>query len=223
MSLDLPSPIIYLITNGKTTSKTTPSSDEFSSILSLVQAAVASNISLVQLREKNLSARALYELTSSAVAIARNSSTRLLVNDRFDIAMAAHADGVHLTSRSMSPDVVRKSCGPELLIGASTHSLNEARLASDMGADFVLFGPVFETESKREYGAPQGVRKLREVSSALKEFPVIAIGGVTLQNAGECIKAGAAGVAAISLFSDAQGLKSVVDTLVGASLRGHPS
>jgi thiamine-phosphate pyrophosphorylase len=123
----------------------------------------------------------------------------------------------------MSPDVVRKSCGPELLIGASTHSLNEARLASDMGADFVLFGPVFETESKREYGAPQGVRKLREVSSALKEFPVIAIGGVTLQNAGECIKAGAAGVAAISLFSDAQGLKSVVDTLVGASLRGHPS
>ena len=223
MSLDLPSPIIYLITSGQTTSKTTPNSHEFSAILRLVEAAVASNISLVQLREKSLTARVLYELTSSAVAITRNSSTRLLVNDRFDIAMGAHADGVHLTSRSMSPDVVRSSCGPEFLIGASAHSLSEARLARDRGADLVVFGPVFETESKRAYGAPQGLVKLREVCSALNGFPVIALGGVKVENARECFRSGAAGLAAISLFSDAAKLKSVVDEILGASLRGRPS
>ena len=145
MPLDLLLPITYLITSGQTTSKTTPNSLEFSTILRLVEAAVASNISLVQLREKNLSARVLYELTWNAVAITRNSSTRLLVNDRFDIAMGAHADGVQMTSQSMSPDVVRKNCGPEFLIGASTHSFSEALLARDRGADFVVFGPVFET------------------------------------------------------------------------------
>jgi len=223
MSLALPSPIIYLITSGQTTSKTTPDSQEFYTILRLVEAAVASNISLVQLREKNLSARVLYELASSAVSITRHSSTRLLVNDRFDIALVAHADGVHLTSRSMSPDVVRRSCGPEFLIGTSTHSLSEARLARDSGADLVVFGPVFETESKQAFGAPKGLVKLREVSSALNGFPVIAIGGLNLENARECFQSGAAGVAAISLFGDATKLKSVVDQIVGASLRGRPS
>jgi thiamine-phosphate pyrophosphorylase len=213
MSLDLPLPIIYLITSGQTTSKTTPKSHEFSTILRLVEAAVASNVSLVQLREKNLTARVLYELTLTAVGITGSSSTRLLVNDRFDIAMGAHADGVHLTSRSMSPDVVRKSCGPEFLIGASTHSLSEAQLARDRGADFVIFGPVFETESKQAYGAPQGLVKLREVSSDLNGFPVVAIGGMKVENARECFQSGAAGVAAISLLSDAAKLKSVVDEI----------
>jgi len=223
MSLDLPSPISYLITSGETTSKTTPKSAEFSTILRLVEAAVASNISLVQLREKDLTARVLYQLTSSAVAITRNSLTRLLVNDRFDIALGALADGVHLTSGSISPDVVRRSCGPELLIGNSTHSLSEVLLARDRGADFVVFGPVFETGSKRAFGAPQGLVKLREVSSALNGFPVIAIGGVKIENLRECFQSGASGVAAISLFSDAAKLKSVVDEIVGASLRGRPS
>jgi len=223
MLLDLPSPISYLITSGETTSKTTPNSPEFSTILRLVEAAVASNISLVQLREKNLSTRVLYDLTWNAVAITRNSSTRLLVNDRFDVAMGTHADGVHLTSQSMSPDVVRRSCGPEFLIGASTHLLSEARLARDRGADFVVFGPVFETASKQAFGSPQGLVKLREVSSALSGFPVIAIGGVKVDNVRECFQSGASGVAAISLFSHAAKLKSVVDEIVGASLRGRPS
>jgi thiamine-phosphate pyrophosphorylase len=95
----------------------------------------------------------------------------------------------------MSPDVVRTRCGPEFLIGASTHSLSEARLARDRGADLVVFGPVFETESKRAYGAPQGLVKLREVCSALNGFPVIAIGGVKVENVRECFQSGAAGVA----------------------------
>ena len=85
-----------------------------------------------------------------------------------------------------------------------------------------MFGPVFETESKRAYGAPQGLVKLREVCSALNGFPVIALGGVKVENARECFQSGAAGLAAISLFSDAAKLKSVVDEILGASLRGAP-
>ena len=147
-----------------------------------------------------LSTRVLYELVERAVMLTRDSSTRLLVNDRFDVARAAGADGVHLATVSLPSSVVRKACGPEFLIGASTHSLDEARAARDGGADFVVFGPVFETESKRAYGPPQGLEKLREVASALEGFPVLAIGGVTIDNAERCYGVGASGFAGISWF-----------------------
>lgn len=149
-----------------------------------------------------MNARVLHELVGRAAAITRASSTKLLVNDRFDIARAAGADGVHLTERSLPASIVRQACGEDFLIGVSTHSLETALKARAEGADLVVFGPVFETESKRGFGAPQGLDKLREVASALAGFPVLAIGGITLENASECFKAGASGVAAIGLFSD---------------------
>ena len=142
----------------------------------------------------------LYELTAQAAEITRTSSTRLLVNDRADIALAAGADGVHLTARSLPADVVRKICGLDFLIGVSTHSLAEARAAHTAGADFVVFGPIFDTESKRAFGEPQGLDKLREVTSELVAFPVIAIGGITNENLAACVSAGASGIAGISLF-----------------------
>jgi thiamine-phosphate pyrophosphorylase len=126
----------------------------------------------------------------------------LLVNDRSDIAGAAGADGVHLTAQSLPVAVVREIYGLEFVIGVSTHSLDEARAARAGGADFVVFGPVFETDSKRVYGEPQGLDKLREVTGALGEFPVVAIGGITIENVGECFAAGASGVAAIRLLND---------------------
>lgn len=86
------------------------------------------------------------------------------------------------------------------MIGVSTHSLAEAQAAQATGADFVVFGPIFETESKRAFGEPQGLDKLREVARALGEFPVLAIGGITQENASACLVAGARGIAAISLF-----------------------
>jgi thiamine-phosphate pyrophosphorylase len=132
--------------------------------------------------------------------LTRGTATRLFVNDRFDVARAAGADGVQLTSLSLPPRVVREACDDEFLIGASTHSLETAREARDGGADFVVFGPVFETESKLAYGPPQGLEKLREVTKALDGFPVIAIGGITLDNAQSCFEAGASGIAAIRLF-----------------------
>jgi thiamine-phosphate pyrophosphorylase len=200
MPLNSHRPILYAITSGATKSSTTPQDDEFIRLLHLAEAAVAAQISLFQIREKMLSARVLFELVTRAVKITRGSSTRLLVNDRFDIALAAGADGVHLTSTSLPVQVVRAVCGPEFLIGASTHSLETARDARDSGADFVVFGPLFETASKRSFGPPQGLDKLQQVASELQGFPVLAIGGITLDNAESCFAAGASGIAGISLF-----------------------
>jgi thiamine-phosphate pyrophosphorylase len=92
-------------------------------------------------------------------------------------------------------------CGEEFVIGVSTHSLESACAARDGGADFVVFGPVFETESKRAYGPPQGLEKLHEVATALQDFPVLAIGGVTIDNAERCFEVGASGFAGISWFN----------------------
>jgi len=170
----------------------------------LVRAAVEAEIPLFQIREKSLPARELYELTSRAAEITRGSKTRLLVNDRADIARAAGADGVHLTSQSLPADVVRNMFGSEFLIGVSTHSLEEARVARDSGAHFVVFGPVFE---KHGYSSPQGLDKLREVTSELGDFPVLAIGGISLDNIAAWLDAGASGIAAIRLLNDAQMLE----------------
>lgn len=208
MPLALPAPIVYPITSGATR---TPEE-----ILRLIEAAVAAKVPLFQIREKTLSGRALYNLTARAVEITRGTDTRLLVNDRSDIASAAGADGVHLTTRSLPAGVVRTIYGPEFLIGVSTHSLEEARGAQDGGANFVVFGPVFETESKREFGEPQGLNRLAEVTSTLRGFPVVAIGGVTLENARACFEAGASGVAAIRLLNDAERMSSIVAGLRSA-------
>ena len=155
-------------------------------------------------------ARVLYELTARAAEITRGSETRLLVNDRCDIARAAGADGVHLTAQSLPADVVRKIYGPEFLIGVSTHSLDEARAARDGGADFVVFGPVFETESKRGFGAPQGLEKLAEVTNELRGFPVLRL-VVLHSKTRACFEAGASGVAAIRLLNDAERMSSIVE------------
>jgi thiamine-phosphate pyrophosphorylase len=173
---------------------------EFRHSLVKVELAVHLELPLYQIREKDLPVRTLYELVSRAAKITRGTSTRLLVNDRLDVARAAGADGVHLTESSISPRIVRETCGDDFVIGASTHSLESARAARDDGADFVVFGPVFETESKRAYGPPQGLEKLREVATALEGFPVLAIGGITIDNAESCFAVGARGFAGISWF-----------------------
>lgn len=201
MSLHLPRPIVYPITSGKAT---TPD------ILRLVRAAIEAGVGLLQIREKSLPARELYELTTSAAEITRGSRTRLLVNDRADIARAAGADGVHLTSYSLPAHVVRSTFGPEFLIGVSTHSLEEARTARDGGADFVVFGPVFE---KHGFSNPEGLDKLRQVTSEVGDFPVLAIGGISLENVAACFEAGASGIAAIRLLNDAGRMSEVYERI----------
>ncbi|MGH9904096.1 MAG: thiamine phosphate synthase [Pyrinomonadaceae bacterium] len=213
MPLNLKEPITYLITSGETTLQTIQSSEDFSRLLKLVEAATAAKVNLIQLREKNLHVRVLYELTVKAAAITRGSQTLLLVNDRADVATAAGADGVHLTTLSLETPVVRRAFGPKLLIGVSTHSLAEAEAACQAEADFVVFGPVFETASKRAYGEPLGLEPLGQVASAVAPFPVLALGGVTLDNTADCFRAGAVGIAAIRLFNNADNLADVVTAI----------
>jgi thiamine-phosphate diphosphorylase len=215
-------PILYLITRGATDELTTTESAEFKQILLQVSAAVSAGIQYVQLREKKLQSRVLLELATRAVNIAQGTATRVLVNDRADVAAGAGANGVHLTTHSLETAVVRKAFGDELLIGTSTHSLAEAQMARDGGANFVVFGPVFPTASKEKYGHPLGVRALSRAASELAPFPVLALGGISLVNAAECLSAGASGIAGISLFSKPENLASIAN-MIGASGKGVAS
>ena len=175
--------------------------------------AVAARIDLIQIREKNLSASVLHQLATSAAGITKGSATKLLINDRSDIAAAAGAAGVHLTASSLPTAVVRQTFGAQFLIGVSTHSLAEASIARRSGADFVVFGPVFETTSKKEYGEPLGLDNLATICSELSPFPVLALGGVEIGNVAACIRAGARGVAAISMLSDPIQLDRIVSEI----------
>jgi thiamine-phosphate pyrophosphorylase len=215
MSKNLSRPILYLITRGATTETTSRESPDFQDVLLQIKAAAAAEIDLIQIREKRLSARALFELAECAVEITRGSSTRLLLNDRADIAAGAGADGVHLTTQSLPAAAIRNSFGDKFLIGASTHSLKEAQQASAAGADFIVLCPIFPTPSKEQYGPPLGLEKLSEVCGKLRGFPVLALGGVSERLAPQCFEAGASGVAGIRLFSEPERLKSVINAIRG--------
>ena len=206
-------PLINLITSGQTTPATTPATEDFSRLLSLAQAAVAANVDLFQIREKNLSAAVLYALTARVAEIIRGSHTRLLVNDRGDVAAAAGADGVHLATYSLPPAVIRSAFGDAFLIGVSTHSLAEAVSARAGGADFVVFGPVFATPEKEKYGEPCGLTELETIASELAPLPVLALGGLTVERVSDCLRAGAQGIAAIRMLSDPLQLDSVVNEI----------
>ena len=161
----------------------------------------------IQIREKDLEARSLAELVRLAINTVRGTETRILVNDRLDVALAADAAGVHLGESSLAVESVaewRRTAGHvEFRIGVSCHSAEAARAAERDGADYIFFGPVFATPSKAAFGPPQGIEHLREACAAVR-IPVLAIGGVTLENAASCFEAGAAGIAAIRLFQESR-------------------
>jgi len=174
-------------------------------VLGKIRAAIAAGVDWVQIREKDLSGRELLMLAREAVAGC--GSTRVLVNDRLDVALAAGAAGVHLGRQSLSARDVLGWCrggnaAAEFLVGVSCHSLEDAREAQSAGANYIFFGPVFDTPSKRGKGEPQGVARLGQICRSVT-IPVVAIGGVSERNAGECIRAGAAGIAAIRMFQEA--------------------
>ncbi len=172
-----------------------------------IRRAIRAGVDLVQIREKDLSGRELMELARWAVKEARAGRVKIIVNDRLDVAVASGAAGVHLGRESApAKEVVKWLRGKrgggragEFLVGVSCHSVVEAREAERDGADYVHFGPVFETPSKRKFVKPQGVEKLREVCRAVR-IPVLAVGGIDRRNMKECLEAGAAGVAGIRMF-----------------------
>lgn len=197
-------PLIYLITNGELNVQNF--SRRKSQTLELIEVAVQNNISLIQIREKELSARLVFELAREASEITRDSGTKLLLNDRADIALAANADGVHLTSRSLSCHTIRRNFPIDFLIGVSTHTIKEAEEAKKQEANFVTFSPIFPTPNKSE---PQGVDNLRKVCDKLKPFPVIALGGIDAGNYPEVLKAGASGFAAIRFLNDTENIRKL--------------
>ena len=157
-----------------------------------VECAVRDGVDIIQVREKDLPASDLYDLVCMVRDAAAGTSTKVLVNDRLDIAIAAAIDGVHLPADGLPVSVVRPLVR---LVGSSVHRLDEAVRAEKQGVDFVVFGPIFETPGKD----PVGLDALREVTGAVR-VPVLAIGGITLENTATVLDAGAAGIAAIRLF-----------------------
>jgi len=198
-------PLTCLITGGHATDDDAGSRQD---VLEAVRLGVEHAVSMVQVREKQLSGRHLFDLVRAGVDITRNTQTKLLVNDRADIAAAAGADGVQLRSDSMPPFVVR-SAFPDLLIGSSVHSADEAEAAS-RGSDFVIFGPVFVTPGK---GSPAGLVELSAVCRRLSDFPVIALGGIAADNVSDALSAGAAGVAAIRAMNDHAELAVIMEII----------
>src|SRR5579864_9710053 len=198
-----------------------------SALLDTIRAAAAAGVDWVQIREKDLPARELFALVKEAVALASvrsgsiwPRSTKIIVNDRLDLALATGAAGVHLGHASAPVREVVRWCRAgnapaDFLVGVSCHSLEGAQEAESVGASYTYFGPIYETPSKIPFGKPHGVEELAQVTKAVS-IPVIAIGGVDESNAADCVRAGAAGVAAIRMIQDAAdptALKNAIEAI----------
>jgi thiamine-phosphate pyrophosphorylase len=163
----------------------------------VIEQALGGGARAIQLREKDLGGREIFSLAETVKTLCARYQASFFINDRVDVALAVDADGVQLGSGSIPVDVARKLLGENQMIGASTHSMDEALAAKRAGADFVLFGPVYFTPSKATYGNPQGLERLKEVVEKIS-LPVYAIGGVKADRIAAVKKTGARGVAVIS-------------------------
>jgi thiamine-phosphate pyrophosphorylase len=171
-------------------------------LASVVEECLAAGLPAVQVREKDLPAAELAALCRRLREPTRARGALLIVNDRADVALAVGADAVQRTHASLSVADIRAVADKRLRIGASVHSWQDAVAAEGEGADWIVFGPIYDTASKRRYGAPQGLAKLDQVARAVR-IPVIAIGGITPERVAEVRAAGAHGVAAISAILSA--------------------
>jgi thiamine-phosphate pyrophosphorylase len=190
MSVNLTDIKVYLITD----SRLFRDADE---LLAGVEEAVAAGVKAVQFREKDLAARDILGLAYRFRELTARHGASLFINDRLDIALCAGADGVHLGQSGIPVAAARRAVGKKLLIGCSTHNLTEAKAAEADGADFITFGPIYETPSKLQYGSPVGVEALRNVSKRTG-LPIFGIGGIKKYNIPEVLNSGAKGIALIS-------------------------
>jgi thiamine-phosphate pyrophosphorylase len=216
--IPLPKPILCYVTDRRSLPLST-SSDAIPMLLKTIASVAAAGTDWIQLREKDLCGGEWLDLSRAALKAVRERAphTRIFVNDRVDVALAARAGGAHLSENGLSVPDARRLCERfekdsgkplDFLIGVSCHSLGSALGAARDGADYIYFSPIFHTPSKAFYGPPQGIERLRQICQAV-QIPVIAIGGITLDNVASCYAAGAAGVAAIRLFQDAADLPPI--------------
>ena len=163
----------------------------------IIEQAIEGGVGTVQLREKDLSTRDLYDLAKDIRKITEKKGVNLIINDRVDIATAVDADGVHLGWQSLEIDMVRRMIGQDKIIGFSAHGLNEAESATNSGADYITISPIFDTVNKDYFIKPLGVDEIRKIKEQIK-VPVIALGGVNETNVRTVLENGADGVAVIS-------------------------
>ena len=211
-------PLTYLITNRRAFphKRDLVGTATWQPQLNAIRLAAQAGCQFIQIREKDLSARQLADFVRAALRLTRPYGVKVLVNDRLDVAWAAGADGVHLRINSLPTTLVREQTTrrgrPDFLIGVSTHSLMEARAAAHSGANFIVCGPVYDTPSKREFGAPLGLERFAEICQSVS-LPVFALGGISLVNFREPLACGAAGIAGIGLFTQLDEIPVTVQTL----------
>ncbi len=198
-------PRICIISSGK------EKNNEGAHLTALVESIPENVHCMLQIREKHLDGLTLYNLACLARRKRGTRKVLLFLNERADIALVSGLEGVHLPDKACSPSALKKG-GLEMLFGCSVHSPQSAIEAERNGADYLLFGPVFDTPSKRMYGPPQGLEKLKEVCR-LTQLPVYALGGISMETAPLCRDMGAYGCAALSLFLDTAALAGTLEQL----------
>jgi thiamine-phosphate diphosphorylase len=189
-------PAICLVTDRQ---RMIPATD--AGLVRLIASASAAGVDVIQIRERGRDDRELVALTRQIVAVSTGTRAKVIVNDRADIAIAAGAAGVHLRADSVPADRIRPIAPAGFLVGRSAHSVTEARAAADSGVDYLVMGTVYTTKSKPGATVRSGLSQLREVCRTVS-IPVLAIGGISKDNVSEVAAAGAAGVAAIGIFTD---------------------
>jgi thiamine-phosphate pyrophosphorylase len=190
-----------------------PAAEARRRLVDQVKEAVDAGVGLIQVRERDLDGGALADLAGEVVRIANGSETRVVVNERVDVALACGANGVHLRGNSLSAADARRITPPGFLIGRSVHAPHEAAGAGPV--DYLFAGTVFSSASKASQGLPLGLEGLRAIVSAAGSTPVLAIGGITPENAPRVAETGVAGVAAIGLFASGSALRSIVASMAG--------
>jgi len=153
---------------------------------------------LIQIREKDATAREFYQQAAAALEVAHRHKARLIINDRVDIALALNADGVHLGQTDLSVEVARRLLGEDAIIGFSTHDITQATQAATLPVNYIAFGPIFETSTKENPDPVAGLIALRKVRASIGSLPLVAIGGINQTNARSAFEAGADAVAMIS-------------------------
>lgn len=180
-----------------------------------VEEFIEGGASLIQLREKHLAPRAFFADAQNALTIARRRNAKIIINDRVDLALALGADGVHLGQDDLPPEAARQILGEKAIIGFSTHTIAQALDGIKKPVDYIAIGPIFQTSTKENPDEIVNLSGLSEVRAAIGDFPLVAIGGITLENAPEVIKAGADSVAVISdLFKNQTGISAQIKLFV---------
>ena len=194
---------LYLVTDN---------SDDEEKFLNTIEEAIKGGVSIVQIREKTADTLDFYNLALKVKEITTNYNIPLIINDRVDVALAIDADGVHVGQSDMPCDVTRKLIGPDKILGVSAATIDEAKKAESDGADYIGTGAVFPTSTKDD--APSVTKQeLKEIVESIN-IPVVAIGGINLENACELIDTGIAGLSVVSAIMSSDNPKKSSEELL---------